>query len=32
MHQRAYPLIELLELAAKQHADVIWDTEKRAAF
>ena len=32
MHQRAYPLIELLELAAKQNADVIWDTEKRAAF
>jgi hypothetical protein len=32
MHQRAYPLIELLERAAKQKADVVWDTEKRTSF
>ena len=32
MKQRAFPLIELLERAAKQDADVVWDTEKRAAF
>ena len=32
MRQRAHPLIELLELAAKQNADVIWDVEKRTAF
>lgn len=32
MHQRAYPLIELLERAAQQNADVMWDTEKRTAF
>jgi hypothetical protein len=29
MKQRAFPLIELLERAAKQDADVLWDTEKR---
>jgi hypothetical protein len=32
MKQRAFPLIELLERAAKQNADVMWDTEKRTAF
>ena len=32
MKQRAFPLIELLERAAKQNADVVWETEKRAAF
>ena len=32
MKQRAFPLIELLERAAKQNADVVWDTEKRSAF
>ena len=32
MRQRAFPLIELLERAAKQNADVVWDTEKRTAF
>ena len=31
MKQRAFPLIELLERAAKQDADVMWDTEKRTA-
>jgi hypothetical protein len=29
--QRAFPLIELLERAAKQDADVIWDKETRAS-
>ena len=29
MHQRAFPLIELLERAAKQGADVIWEPETR---
>ena len=32
LQQRAFPLIELLELAAKQGADVIWETETRAMF
>jgi len=32
LHQRAFPLIELLERAAKQGADVIWDQERRTAF
>jgi hypothetical protein len=32
MQQRAFPLIELLERAAKQGADVIWETETRKAF
>jgi len=32
LSQRAFPLIELLERAAKQGADVIWDEERRAAF
>jgi hypothetical protein len=32
MRQRAYPLIELLERAASQNADAVWDTEKRTAF
>jgi hypothetical protein len=32
LRQRAFPLIELLERAAKRGADVIWDQEKRAAF
>ena len=32
LNQRAFPLIELLERAAKQDADVIWDEERRAAF
>jgi hypothetical protein len=31
MRQRAFPLIELLERAAKQDADVIWDKETRAS-
>jgi hypothetical protein len=31
LRQRAFPLIELLERAAKQDADVIWDTETRAS-
>jgi hypothetical protein len=31
MRQRAFPLIELLERAAKQNADVIWDKETRAS-
>ena len=30
--QRAFPLIELLERAAKRDADVIWEEEKRSAF
>jgi hypothetical protein len=29
LRQRAFPLIELLERAAKQDADVIWEEEKR---
>lgn len=29
--QRAFPLIELLERAAKSGADVIWEEEKRPA-
>ena len=32
MQQRAFPLIELLERAAKQDADVVWETETRKAF
>ena len=32
LNQRAFPLIELLERAAKQNADVIWDEERRTAF
>ena len=32
LNQRAFPLIELLERAAKQGADVIWDEERRATF
>lgn len=32
LHQRAFPLIELLERAAKQGADVIWDQEHRTTF
>ena len=32
VHQRAFPLIELLERAAKQKADVIWEEERRTAF
>jgi hypothetical protein len=32
VHQRAFPLIELLERAAKQGADVIWDQERRSTF
>ena len=31
MRQRAFPLIELLERAAKQKADVIWEPETRTA-
>lgn len=31
MRQRAFPLIELLERAAKQKADVIWEAETRTA-
>ena len=31
MRQRAFPLIELLERAAKQNADVLWDNETRTA-
>jgi hypothetical protein len=31
MGQRAFPLIELLERAAKQDADVIWEPETRTA-
>lgn len=30
--QRAFPLTELLERAAKRDADVIWEEEKRSAF
>ena len=30
LHQRAFPLIELLERAAKSGADVIWDQEHRS--
>ncbi|MES2562107.1 MAG: DUF1840 domain-containing protein [Pseudomonadota bacterium] len=29
MRQRAFPLIELLERAAQQNADVIWENETR---
>jgi hypothetical protein len=32
IQQRAFPLIELLERAAKQGADVVWETETRKAF
>ena len=32
LRQRALPLIELLERAAKQGADVIWEEERRTAF
>ena|SRR2546430_12601533 len=32
LRQRAFPLIELLERAAKQNADVIWEQEQRTAF
>ncbi len=32
LHQRAFPLIELLECAAKRGDDVIWDQERRSAF
>jgi hypothetical protein len=32
LRQRAFPLIELLERAAKRGDDVIWDEEKRTAF
>jgi hypothetical protein len=32
LRQRAFPLIELLERAAKRGADVIWDQERRTAF
>jgi uncharacterized protein DUF1840 len=32
VRQRAFPLIELLERAAKQNADVIWEEEHRTAF
>jgi hypothetical protein len=32
LRQRAYPLIELLERAAKSGADVIWEEERRTAF
>ena len=32
MQQRAFPLIELLERAAKQGADVVWESETRTAF
>ena len=32
LRQRAFPLIELLERAAKQKADVIWEEERRTAF
>ncbi|MDB5866946.1 MAG: hypothetical protein JWO70_4752 [Betaproteobacteria bacterium] len=31
LRQRAFPLIELLERAAKQNADVIWECETRTA-
>jgi hypothetical protein len=32
MEQRAFPLIELLERASKQGADVIWESETRSTF
>jgi hypothetical protein len=32
LQQRAFPLIELLERAAKQGADVIWEEERRTVF
>ena len=31
MRQRAFPLIELLERAAKHDADVVWDQETRTS-
>jgi hypothetical protein len=31
LRQRAFPLIELLERAAKRGADVIWEEERRVA-
>jgi hypothetical protein len=31
LRQRAFPLIELLERAAKQDADVIWEPETRTS-
>lgn len=31
LHQRAFPLIELLERAAKNDNDVIWEEETRTA-
>jgi hypothetical protein len=31
LHQRAFPLIELLERAAKNGNDVIWEDERRTA-
>ena len=31
MHQRAFPLIELLERASKNGNDVIWEVESRTA-
>ena len=31
LHQRAFPLIELLDRAAKNRADVIWEEESRTA-
>jgi hypothetical protein len=32
LRQRAFPLIELLDRAAKRGADVVWDQERRTAF
>src|SRR3981189_2317359 len=32
LRQRAFPLIELLERAAKAGTDVIWEEERRSAF
>ena len=32
LRQRAFPLIELLERAAKNGADVVWEEERRTAF
>ena len=31
LHQRAFPLIQLLERAQKKGADVIWEEERRVA-
>jgi hypothetical protein len=31
LHQRAFPLIELLERAAAREADIVWDRERRTA-